>query len=58
MFDFTKMRSRDSNFEVLNTNPSVCYYNPNYQYLDKNIHSINLINLRNRFRKKFCREEK
>ena len=39
MFDFKKMKSRESAFEVCNPNPSVCYYNPNYNYLDKNISS-------------------
>ena len=37
------MKSRESNFEVGNSNPSVCYYNPRFNYLDKNVASIKLI---------------
>ena len=33
------MKSRIGNFEIVNPNPSVCYYNPNYNYLEKNVSS-------------------
>jgi len=29
------MTPREFSFEVASSNPAVCYYNPNYNYLDK-----------------------
>ena len=52
MFDISKIKSRQSNFEINNHNPSICYYNPNYKYLNKNIAGRIIFILAIRFKKK------
>jgi len=56
--DFNKMKARNFNFEVASTNPSVSYYNPNYDYLNKNVASIPLGKSKDKGNSKFMMIQK